>query len=391
MKILFVSHDANRAGGQLFLLSIMQYLQNNGFENQLLLLAGGVLENKFQDICKVWHISKNNQTQSKNIYKKAFSKLSRNRRESYQENDYLFAKLKAEKFDLIYANTIATGSILPNLVGFLNVPFYTHIHELEFSIQLYSTKKERDFLFKNSTKIIACSNAVAQNLIENHGVSVEKVKVIHSFVDNESVLLRSQITDNEVIKEKYELPKGAFLIGGCGNAEWRKGLDIFIQVASQIINSTNENCHFVWIGVQNSGEYYEQICYDLVKIGIKDRVTFIEQTPDAIELITCLDLFTIVSREDPFPLVMLEAALTQKTIIGFENTGGCSEFIEADAGLLVPYLNTTLMATNIIKLFKNPSFAKQMGQRAKEKVLNKYSFENSILKIEGVLKEISLN
>jgi glycosyltransferase involved in cell wall biosynthesis len=87
---------------------------------------------------------------------------------------------------------------------------------------------------------------------------------------------------------------------------------------------------------------------------------------------------------------MLEAALAQKTMIGFENTGGCSEFIEEDAGILIPYLNTQLMAGNIIKLFKNQSFAKQLGQKAKEKVLKKYSFANSIIKIEELLKSFSV-
>ena len=40
MKILFISHDANRAGAQLFLLSIMRYLKQKGVEMQLLLLGG---------------------------------------------------------------------------------------------------------------------------------------------------------------------------------------------------------------------------------------------------------------------------------------------------------------------------------------------------------------
>jgi glycosyltransferase involved in cell wall biosynthesis len=127
------------------------------------------------------------------------------------------------------------------------------------------------------------------------------------------------------------------------------------------------------------------VVFDIAKMGNGDKITFIEQTPDAIELINCLDIFTIVSREDPFPLVMLEAALAQKTMIGFDKTGGCSEFIEEDAGIIVPYLNTFSMASSITKLFLNQSFAKQLGQKAKDKVLNKYSFENSVLKIEGLL------
>jgi glycosyltransferase involved in cell wall biosynthesis len=382
MKILFISHDANRAGAQLFLLSVMKYLKQKGIEMQLLLLGGGVLENDFSEICPN-HFWQSANSQQKGL-KKAISKFVKSQNET-NATQQLLESLKKANFDYIYANTIASAHVLPKLTEFVNAPLFAHIHELEFSIRLYSQKNDRDFLFKYATKIIACSKAVAKNIIENHGVSAQKIEVIHSFVDNESILNRFERTDKQFIKKKYNLPETGFLIGGCGNAEWRKGIDVFLQVINQIMNTSNENCHFVWIGVKKEGDYYEQILYDIAKMGNGDKITFIEQTPDAIELINCLDIFTIVSREDPFPLVMLEAALAQKTMIGFDKTGGCSEFIEEDAGIIVPYLNTFSMASSITKLFLNQSFAKQLGQKAKDKVLNKYSFENSVLKIEGLL------
>lgn len=382
MKILFISHDANRAGAQLFLLSIMKYLKQKGVEMQLLLLGGGVLENDFAEICTT-HFWPNTNFQKKSI-KKALTKLVKSQNEP-DATQQLLENLQNSNFDYTYANTIASAHVLPKLTEYIKAPLLAHIHELEFSIQLYSQATDREFLFKYATKIIACSQAVAENIIEKHLVSAQKIEVIHSFVDNETILARIEATNNQSIKQKYNLPESGFLIGGCGNAEWRKGIDVFLQVINQILNTSNENCHFVWIGVKKEGDYYEQISYDIAKMGIGDKITFIEQTPDAVELINCLDIFTIVSREDPFPLVMLEAALAQKTMIGFDKTGGCSEFIEDDAGIIVPYLNTFAMASSITKLFLNQSFAKQLGQKAKDKVLNKYSFENSVLKIESLL------
>ncbi|MDZ7933464.1 MAG: hypothetical protein U5M51_00480 [Emticicia sp.] len=74
MKILFVSHDANRAGAQLFLLSIMKYLKQKGIEmNLLLLLAVVVLEAEFAEICPN-HFYQMHNFSTKGL-KKAFSKL----------------------------------------------------------------------------------------------------------------------------------------------------------------------------------------------------------------------------------------------------------------------------------------------------------------------------
>ncbi|WP_064197126.1 MULTISPECIES: glycosyltransferase family 4 protein [Emticicia] len=384
MNILFVSHDANRAGAQLFLMNIMKYLKSKGINMQLLLLDGGVLENEFSKICPVHYW--NDDAHISNGLKRTFRKFVKGNEQNQIE--LLLEKLQQSSFDYIYANTIATSHALPLIKKYLSAPLITHIHELEFSIQLYSNKSDREFLFKNSTKIISCSRAVAENLITVHGVDENKTSIIHSFVDNEKILHRLSEANKESIKIKYNLPESCHLIGGCGNAEWRKGIDIFIQVINQILNTSNEKYHFIWIGVKKEGEYYEQVSYDIAKMGIGDKITLIEQTPDAIELINCLDIFTIVSREDPFPLVMLEAALAQKTMIGFEKTGGCSEFIEEDAGIIVPYLNTIAMASSIIKLNNNQIYAKHLGEKAKEKVLNLYSFENSVLKIEQLLASI---
>ena len=72
MKILFISHDANRAGAQLFLLSVMKYLKQKGIEMQLLLLGGGVLENDFSEICPN-HFWQSANSQQKGL-KKAISR-----------------------------------------------------------------------------------------------------------------------------------------------------------------------------------------------------------------------------------------------------------------------------------------------------------------------------
>lgn len=388
MKILFISHDANRAGAQIFLLNIMQYFQKKQMPMHLLLLGGGTLEKDFEQICPVSKYPQESSDLALNFSAKVLKKLKLKERKSLLETarEELWEKFRSENFDCIYTNTVATAWVLPALLSHLKLPLITHIHELEFSIQLYSSKENRDFLFQNTTRLIACSKAVAENLIENHQLPSEKVEVIHSFVQNEDVLIRASNANCASIRKKYGIPENAFLIGGCGNAEWRKGLDIFVQLAKSVLSVT-ENIHFTWVGVRKEGEYYEQVIFDASRMGILNNITFIEPTPEAIEIINCFDIFTIVSREDPFPLVMLEAALSQRTIFGFENTGGCSEFIEGDAGLLFPYLDIQGMAQAIANFKEKPSA--KWGERAKEKVLNQYSFENSILKIEKLLENLS--
>ena len=107
---------------------------------------------------------------------------------------------------------------------------------------------------------------------------------------------------------------------------------------------------------------------------------------NAVEIINCCDVFLVSSREDPFPLVVLEAALCGKPILGFKNTGGVDEFIDDSCGIKVDYLNVFEMSKQITTL--NSQNIKNLGEKSRDKVLRKYNFEVSIKKIESIFKEM---
>lgn len=371
---LFVSHDANRAGAQLFLLNLMQYLHKKGNRISLLLLGGGALEKELAEVAEVYHYAPKKKRKLGKLFGKPTTKGS------------TFSDLKKQKFSLAYINTIACAWVAEELKNELQIPIVSHIHELEFSIQLYSTADARKSLFALSDKLIACSNAVGENLTENHNVSFDKVMTVHSFVDNQSINERLSSLNKIEIRTKIGVSEDAFVVSGCGNAEWRKGIDIFIQVANAVQQREPEsNIRFVWIGVKHEGDLFEKTVYDLKKMGLYHNVLLLEPTPQAVEIIGSSDVFLLPSREDPFPLVMLEAALAGNPILGFDKTGGCSEFVEANAGAVIPYLVVTKMAEKLLHWQQNQQEAQQLGQNARMKVLETYNFENSVRKIEDIL------
>ncbi len=52
-RILFVSHDANRAGSQLLLLQLLRLLKERGVPMHLLLCNGGELEQEFEEVVSI--------------------------------------------------------------------------------------------------------------------------------------------------------------------------------------------------------------------------------------------------------------------------------------------------------------------------------------------------
>ena len=85
------------------------------------------------------------------------------------------------------------------------------------------------------------------------------------------------------------------------------------------------------------------------------------------------DVFFVSSREDPYPLVVLEAAMLAKPIICFDKAGGAKDFVEKDCGFVIDYLDVNKVAEKIIELKENPILRKEFGDSARKKALERHN------------------
>lgn len=367
-EILFVSHDANRAGAQIFLYNVMAYLQDNGYAVVLLLINDW---GSFREVFESRFVTYSLQPPVVSRWKSLLGN---------RPPDVLEEIRTKHDIGLLYVNTIASVHLLENLKATWPVPLVTHIHELSYSISQYGPPDALPLLFRFSDTIVACSDAVASNLVSYGGSG--RVRVIHSFVNNEDILKIHQQASGKEILQEWGLDPQYTWVCACGNADWRKAPDIFVQIAARV---ADRQIRFAWVGIREDDPMKGQLEYDAVKLGITDKVFWLPPTPRAVELIHAMDLFLLCSREDPFPLVMLEAALCQKPVLAFKNTGGGDEFIEKDAGWQAEYLDVEQMAALIGAV--TPEEKKKRGGAAQKKVLERYSFENSMKKIKHLVDE----
>jgi glycosyltransferase involved in cell wall biosynthesis len=81
------------------------------------------------------------------------------------------------------------------------------------------------------------------------------------------------------IRKQKQLPEEGFNIFGCGTTDWRKGPDLFIEVADQGKRLGLKDAYFFWIGA-DTGEL-EQLQTKVRKLGLQDRVVFFGEVQDA--------------------------------------------------------------------------------------------------------------
>jgi glycosyltransferase involved in cell wall biosynthesis len=277
--------------------------------------------------------------------------------------------LKKRKIALVYSNTGTNGFVQRHLKE-LGCPIICHVHELGFSLERHFGEENFKALLATTDLFLAGSGAVADYLIGHRRISPDKVNVAYPFID-----LAANRRCLEYKVPLLDIPTDAVVVGSCGIISWRKGTDLFVQMARLVLEQASRPVHFVWLGGPLTHGEYQNVRYDAEMSGIADHLTFPGSVTDHLSYFKQFDIFALPSREDPFPLVVLDAASLGLPVVCFDEAGGAPEFIEEDAGLVVPYLDVERMAAAIVRLVEDVDLRRQFGDVARAKVLARHDIK----------------
>lgn len=313
------------------------------------------------------------------------------RREEARRWQAFEQELRGQAIEVVMVNTITNSKIYRRLYDWLQGrPAILFVHELEMSVRMYSQPDDLRFMLQHTDHLIAVSQAVARYYASTHTFDPGRISIFQ-LIDIPVLLQQIQRARQlpDILLEQG-IPANALVIGGCGNAEWRKGNDLFNVIARQVIQQHSaQPVYFVWVGMPRN-TLYEELLLDLRKAGIEDRVRLIEPTPEVFRYTTRFDIFALCSREDPYPLVVLEAALSETPIVCFEGAGGAPELVETDGGFVVSYLDTVAMADRIGTLIDDVEKRRMMGQRIHQKVLERHSSEQSVDQFLSIVNQLTV-
>lgn len=368
MKVLFIAHDAFRAGAQMALIHLIRWLiQNRNVSAEVLLLQNGVLESDFRELgVKVYVLTKKEITKNnliKRIYNKIFQRPSKNK---------VLYEIDKNSFDLVYINSVACSWFLAQNVDFqLGVPKIMHVHELEIAIAQFAGKSNFMRAKIQINHFIAASRAVRNNLIKGeYGIDENRLQVCYEYVDFEQIKL--ELSDNEKSNISSS-NQTTFTVGGCGTLDWRKGIDLFLMLASSFKSA--DGVKFIWVGGNEKSIEFQKVLYDVKRLELDDFFTLIPSTKDRFIQFKKFDLFFLSSREDPFPLVCIENAFLGNPIICFENSGGMPEFVNEGCGFIVKYGQIDEVKRIILELNGNRKLLMELSKNATETATH-YSVDN---------------
>lgn len=334
---LLVSHDAHLGGAQILLLRLLRSLKHNHvLDVAVVLLRGGPLRSEFEELASVLCIDD-------------LAELGWDQATALQ---FVAERLRPLGDVCALTNTVATADAVPVLER-AGLRCLSYLHELPTSIAMYGFAERIEQIRNWATQTVVVSDFVRRELSRSYRWPLADLDVVYTGLNEPSPPRR----DRAAVLANLGLPADARLIVGCGAIHPRKGVDLFVQVAAQVCRLAPDlELRFVWLGSDQAESATRQwAIHDAVQFGLGERMRFAGQVGEVADVLAAADALLLSSREDPFPLVVLEAIEVGTPVVCFEAAGGAPEIVQRGAGLCVPYLDVAAAADAVLQLVADPA------------------------------------
>jgi glycosyltransferase involved in cell wall biosynthesis len=210
--------------------------------------------------------------------------------------------------------------------------------------------------------------------------------VIYSGVDLSRFSL-SPVRASSNDEERSAKPKIVGLVGRI--CPW-KGQHVFLDAAAQV-HARWPGTRFRIIGAALFREHdYEVSLHRKVhEHGLEEAVEFVGFQNDIATAIHSLDMLVHASTVgEPFGQVIVQGMACGKPVVA-TNGGGVPEIVvDGKTGLLVPRNDASAMAEAICVLLANEQRARQMGVLGHQRVVERFTIQQSVIELTKIYEEL---
>ena len=213
--------------------------------------------------------------------------------------------------------------------------------------------------------VIAVSQAVADDLTARCGVPADRVHMIPGGVDVPPYVTPPNVADWE---------DRTFIVGTAGPLEKVKGQVYFLDAAKQI-RDAGFDVEFLIAG---SGPEEEHLRSHARELGIAAYVTFVPQVREYSEVLEAIDIFCLTSLQQGLGTVMLEAMALGKPVVASDVGGVHTVVQDNETGVLIPKQDSQALAGKVIRMLRNPQWARTLARNGQRLVAREFSAEHMV-------------
>jgi glycosyltransferase involved in cell wall biosynthesis len=179
------------------------------------------------------------------------------------------------------------------------------------------------------------------------------------------------------------------LVGWVGRLDPKKNVEDFIEAAA-LVSAREDRARFVIVGgpdAFNPG-YAEGLKALARRRGLKDRLQFLGDRKDVVDLLSAFDIFVWLSRGEGMPHVIAEAGAAGLPVIATPDNGAAQQIQDGVSGIFVPYHEPEAVARQILLLIDAPDRRRQLGLALRRKVEITYSVDACLPQWQKLFAEV---
>jgi len=233
------------------------------------------------------------------------------------------------------------------------------------------------------------SKAMAETAVFGRGIPAKNVSVIPLGVNTD------QYKPNALFKEYahdvFSIPKDRKIIYYSGHMERRKGVDVIIHAANELIcKLCRSDIHFLILGNKNQ----EEVDFDSLYKNRKsaNHITFGGYRSDVSSILPSCHLGVIASTGwDSFTMSSVEMAAAGLPLI-VSNLQGLKEVVEPQkTGYLFEPGDHIELSQLIERVLDDSEEYRKMSNFARRRILDEFSMESQIIRLSNLLEELYLS
>ena len=259
------------------------------------------------------------------------------------------------------------------------LPMIATIHATEFGrndgihtdVNRYINSVEWQ-LSHESWRVIVCSHYMRGEVGHALHAPWDKVDIIYNGVAAEKFEFAFPGTEAADLRRKYARANEKIVMF-VGRGVREKGCQVLID-AFPIVRSQYHDVKLVIAGGGQRQHLIDQARW----IGISHQTLFTGFIPDddLLRLYKVADVACFPSLYEPFGIVALEA-MAAKTPVVVSDAGGLPEVVEAGlSGTITQSNNPESLASGIVRVLKDPGYARYMAENARERISILFNWDN---------------
>jgi glycosyltransferase involved in cell wall biosynthesis len=259
---------------------------------------------------------------------------------------------------LIHANDTEPIKALLPVARQQRVPVVAHLH-----IAICEAERRWSFLHQVA-HAVGVSEAAAAGLVEDR-FPPSRLSVVYNGIDPE----RLNRGDARGLRGELGIPSTAVVCTVLGSLIPRKGDDVVLE-AFELLERTGTHCHLLFCG---DGQMREALEARARSLSTSNRIHFLGERGDAGAILRdATDVLVSASREEAFPLNVIEAAFFAVPIVATDIPAHREFLGDGRPGVLVPLEDPSALAAAIHRLTCEAGTRRAYGAEGRKRVLESF-------------------